>query len=257
MLQKLNGTELTICVVFLDSIRGISCYFMMHLGMTKHRYKYWFFWSHNQINNMYMYVFAGQIESKCTYYIDPALEDWQQLNLSVKNLVKELKTFDLPVGKMIWPSRVRDIYCVVAFLLWLCLLFLCELFFFNTHFHSVLQDACVPPQIHTYIHAYTDTYLQTNCMCACVCVCLCAFLRICVIFLVFTCCTSVCHHVHVCGRASVKEIVSKWQRGSRKNDSYVCGLITINSPFDCNWCLNLRSPPPLGRPLVPPSILSF
>lgn len=30
-----------------------------------------------------------------------ALEDWQQLNLSVKNLVKDLKTFDLPVSKMI------------------------------------------------------------------------------------------------------------------------------------------------------------
>lgn len=28
-------------------------------------------------------------------------EYWQQLNLSVKNLVKEVKTFDLPVGKMI------------------------------------------------------------------------------------------------------------------------------------------------------------
>lgn len=38
-----------------------------------------------------------------------ALEDWQQLNLSVTNLVKELKTFDLPAGKMIEPSGVRDI----------------------------------------------------------------------------------------------------------------------------------------------------
>lgn len=71
MLQKLNSTKLTICVVLLDSIRGISSCFMMHLGMTKHRYKYWFFFfAHNQINNMYMYVFAGQIESKCTYYIE-------------------------------------------------------------------------------------------------------------------------------------------------------------------------------------------
>lgn len=178
MLQKLNGTELTICVVFLDSIRGISCYFMMHLGMTKHRYKYWFFWSHNQINNMYMYVFAGQIESKCTYYIDPALEDWQQLNLSVKNLVKELKTFDLPVGKMIWPSRVRDIYCIVAFLLWLCLLFLCELFFFSTLIFTQFCRMHVFP--HKHIHACIRRYIPTNqlyvCMCLCVSVCILACL---------------------------------------------------------------------------------
>lgn len=49
------------------------------------------------------------------------------------------------------------------------------------------------------------------------------------------CSGSVCvTHVRVCGGASVNGIVSKWQRGSRENDSHVCGLITINSPFDCN-----------------------
>lgn len=48
-----------------------------------------------------------------------------------------------------------------------------------------------------------------------------------------------CKSVHacdcgVCVLGSVKGIVSKWQSGSRETDSYVCGLITINSPFDCN-----------------------
>lgn len=48
---------------------------------------------------MYMYVFAGQIESNAHITLR-ALQDWQQLNLSVKNLVKELKTFELPVGQI-------------------------------------------------------------------------------------------------------------------------------------------------------------
>lgn len=43
-----------------------------------------------------------------------APEYWQQLNLSVKNLVKELKTFELPVSKMIQPSRVLRIFMASA-----------------------------------------------------------------------------------------------------------------------------------------------
>lgn len=38
----------------------------------------------------------------------------------------------------------------------------------------------------------------------------------------------------MCVLGSVKGTVSKWQSGSGETDSYVCGLITINSPFDCN-----------------------
>lgn len=116
MLQKLNSTKLTIYAVLLDSIRGISCYFMMHLGMTKHRYKYWFFRGRNQINDMYMYVFAGGKLNQNAHITLRAPEDWQQLNLSVKNLVKELKTFDLPVRTMIpTVQRGKDIYGVVPF----------------------------------------------------------------------------------------------------------------------------------------------
>lgn len=63
---------------------------MMHLGMTKHRYKYWLFYFiflvHNQINNMYMYL-QGKLNQNARITLK-AKDDWQQLNLSVKNLVK-------------------------------------------------------------------------------------------------------------------------------------------------------------------------
>lgn len=132
-------------------------------------------------------------------------------------------------------------------------------------FDSVLQYACL------YLYLLISSYV---CGCAFVhiclhlCVCWCAHSyvraywcvpteqRLCVCILYVCMCMSaraveVCVTLCACGGASVNGIVSKWQRGSRENDSYVCGLITINSPFDCNWCLNLHSPPPLGRPLVP------
>lgn len=58
---------------------------------------------------------------------------------------------------------------------------------------------------------------------------------LCVYILYAGMCMHVCGHAHAdLGGASVKGIVSKWQRGTRENDSYVCGLITINSPFDYN-----------------------
>lgn len=61
-----------------------------------------------------------------------ALEDWQQLNLSVKNLVKELRTFDLPADKMIQTSRVRDINGILPLLLFFCFVFFLNLkHFFN------------------------------------------------------------------------------------------------------------------------------
>lgn len=79
-------------------------------------------------------------------------------------------------------------------------------------------------------------------MCVCACLHLCACACLCAHWCVPTEKKNACvyvffiQHVYVraCGGASVKGIVSWWQRGSRKNDSYVCGLITINSPFDCN-----------------------
>lgn len=46
-----------------------------------------------------------------------ALDDRRQLNLSVKNLVKEIKTFDLPQDKMIQPSSLRDINDILPLLL--------------------------------------------------------------------------------------------------------------------------------------------
>lgn len=75
--------------------------------MTKHRYKYWFLFAHNLINNMYMCL-PGKLNQNAHITLR-ALEDWQQLNLSVKNSVKELKTFDLAVGGILqifmarWP----------------------------------------------------------------------------------------------------------------------------------------------------------
>lgn len=73
----------------------------------------------------------------------------------------------------------------------------------------------------------------------CVCMRACACLHACFYLFFMLVCVCLCMRGSVndcvCGRASVKRIVSKWQRGSRReNDGYVCGLITINSPFDCN-----------------------
>lgn len=172
-----------------------------------------------------------------------ALEDWQQLNLSVKNLVKELKTFDLPVDEMIHSKRY------LLHLEFVTVVLLLHMIFF-THFHSVLQSVFTLVNIcgvflYVSLHLHLFSVCQQKNASS-----LCFYVYVC------ACHRSACDHVCVAG-ASVKRIVSKWQRGSRENDGYVCGLITINSPFDCNWCLNLRSPPPLGRPLVPPSILSF
>lgn len=167
-----------------------------------------------------------------------ALQDWQQLNLSVKNLVKELKTFDLPVGKIIQSKRYL---WHPAFLLLLHMQSFEILIF--TRFYFCICCVCVFVGVHVRV-------------------CVCQYIYI--LYIQYILYAGVCIPVYVCdqcagvfGGASVKGIVSKWQRGRGENDSYVCGLITINSPFDCNWCLNLCSPPPLARPLVPPSILSF
>lgn len=98
MLQKRNSTKLTISVVWLDLIRGISCYFMMHLGMTKHGYKYWFFFLTVTGWTICICRYLPGKSNQNTHITLRAQEDWQQLNLSVKNLVKELKTFDLPAS---------------------------------------------------------------------------------------------------------------------------------------------------------------
>lgn len=132
-----------------------------------------------------------------------------------------------------------------------------QFFFLDAQFHCMSVSVfayfsswnicvrCVFVRISVFVHMHVQNQRKKNasvyefftlvCVCLCMCVWPCA-----------------CMYVG----ASVTGIVSKRHRGSRENVSHVCGLITINSPFDCNWCLNLRSPPPLGRPLVPPSILS-
>lgn len=183
-----------------------------------------------------------------------APEYWQQLNLSVKNLVKELKTFELPVSKMIQPSRVLRIFmasalccCCYCLYTWisfsflffkhaaLCsavLVFVLAASFMHGYAWIFLSDV----HVNVYMHAGVCQQKKKNPVCA----------------------VGV-QYAWPCawGGSSAKGIVCKWQRVSNEDDSYVCGLITINSPFDCNWCLNLLAPPPLSRPLVPPSVLSF
>lgn len=183
-----------------------------------------------------------------------APEYWQQLNLSVKNLVKELKTFELPVSKMIQPSRVLRIFmasasccCCYCLYTWISFSFL----FFKTCSTVLCSTGFC---ISCFFYAWICLNLFIWCACKCLYACWCVSTEkknpVCAVGV---------QYAWPCawGGSSAKGIVCKWQRVSNEDDSYVCGLITINSPFDCNWCLNLLAPPPLSRPLVPPSVLSF
>lgn len=119
-----------------------------------------------------------------THITSRAPEDWQQLNLSVKNVVKELKTFDLPVS-------CRYLCLSPAFV-----------FLEDSHFHH---------SIYTLALFFVCTPVLSNRK----------HVGLCTFWLVPAC---IWQH----------EDISKWRRGSRGSDSRVCGLITINSPFDCN-----------------------
>lgn len=178
--------------------------------------------------------------------------DWQKLNLSVKNLVKDLKTFDLPLVKILWPSRLSKRY------LWLPFFFFC---FVAVHIFTRSAAVCTSapcfylstlntPCTHTCARMFSILLLFCWLACAYSCTNCFVGMRECICMFAF--------RLFDLWRGQMwRRLSPEWQRGSRKNDGYVCGLITINSPFDCNWCLNLRLPPPHRRPLVPPSILSF
>lgn len=92
--------------------------------------------------------------------------DWQKLNLSVKNLVKDLKTFDLPLVKILWPSRLSKRY------LWL------PFFFFFVAVHIFTRSAAVctsapcfylstlnTPCTHVCTDVFDTAALLLTCMC--------------------------------------------------------------------------------------------
>lgn len=128
-----------------------------------------------------------------------ALKDWQQLNLSVKNLVKELKTFDLPMGKMILPSRGGDINGILPLLLLSCFFHVKYIFLKHicTQLCSVHASVCVC--LLWFVNACTLVFVH-------VCVCICGHVnvhvranrRMSVCMYSLSCYVHVCIYNHVC-----------------------------------------------------------
>lgn len=103
-----------------------------------------------------------------------ALEDWQQLNLAVKNLVKELKTFDLPFDKIISQCTVEDIYgCIYGYIFPLLLL---SWFFFSHDFFLTAHSQFSSMHVYVYICMlwHMNIYVWV-CVCALACLCMCVF----------------------------------------------------------------------------------
>lgn len=103
-----------------------------------------------------------------------APEYWQQLNLSVKNLVKELKTFELPVSKMIQPSRVLRIFmasasccCCYCLYTWISFSFL----FFKTCSTVLCSTGfCISCFFYAWICLNLFIWCACKCLYACWCV---------------------------------------------------------------------------------------
>lgn len=102
-----------------------------------------------------------------------ALEDWQQLNLSVKNLVKDLKTFDLPVSKMIRTIQSKRYLWHLA----LVTARTCNFFFFRCSvslhvcfcvclFQLVnICVRCVFVRISVFVHMHVQHQRKKKCLC--------------------------------------------------------------------------------------------